>query len=64
MGVHSVGTGGSYRRSILKKFPQTYDNIEIKGSCTMYGNAFPTSSYLFRSMMWGQVDIGFVAGEK
>ncbi len=55
-------SGASYRTNTTDMFPKRYGNIEIKSSTSVSGNARPTGVSNV-TVMWGQVDINFVAVE-
>ena len=63
VGVYLAGSGGVRGYRLKKRFPHTFGNIVIKGSCWKYGKFFPNYKYLSKKKMYGQVDIGFVPGE-
>ena len=57
--VYFAGSGASYRIQI-QTLPQTYGDIMIEASLFGTGDALPTVQSTSR--MYGQADIGFVAG--
>jgi len=56
--AHLAGSGGSCR-VLTEPLPKSYGDIEILGSRYVYGDGFPVGEYAW--IMYGQVDIGFVA---
>ena len=58
--VDLAGSGGSYRSQIERLGTQAYGNIMIEATCYGSTGNYPTRCY--DTVMYGQVDIGFVEG--